>query len=321
MYWQQIYYEIAKPNINLVYIAIGCAMNKNDYPNGVDDKNNQQYPPFIKKFIGNKVIILIDPNLEKDLVIQKFVNSPTIMQENKVRIIKDTTNTIFAINDTYDFLYYPNDNKENDKTAQDIAFIYELINICLSKINKTKVILQDFSGRDTTTFYLELLNIFEKDNIINNVIFDVTQDNGNCYIEMHENNITLINNNIVQEKFLLLKDTISLPLHTKTMKERINYVIHPISWNFVNLKLNPTFQIDTYYNNKIVLMFTIYSIPFNEYSSDRTYLIAKYELLIRTILTDIVETKELDKSVIIDLMDIIYDRNLFIKAMQILNYQ
>jgi hypothetical protein len=89
-----------------VYLGIGAAM---DSCNQLTSMNNQQFPCFLNKIKGNKVVILIDPILETPLKTEQLfqemgdplilVNSEFKDEKTYFRELRTKSNsvTIFAI--------------------------------------------------------------------------------------------------------------------------------------------------------------------------------------------------------------------------------
>ena len=67
--WHKILTTVAKASCKLVYFGIGSEMND---CHKITELNNSQYPCYLNKFEGNKVIILFDSQLETPLKIEKY---------------------------------------------------------------------------------------------------------------------------------------------------------------------------------------------------------------------------------------------------------
>lgn len=118
----------------LVYLGIGCARAP-----------LQQYPPFLKKFGGRQVCILIDPDLE-----ESFTHETP---------------------DTVTFVYL----RRYFDWATEGEFIKELC-----QLPGAQLIVQDYSGTDISTYYpLQDMG----PSILRKVVFDVTYGSGGCYMD------------------------------------------------------------------------------------------------------------------------------------------
>lgn len=304
MFKELIYETVASVNNTIIYISIGCSMEH--YPE-LTFENNQQYPNFLNKFEGNKVLLLFDPNLETPLKMESLFNMNNTLSTNnnyntqKCRILNNSEVTVFAFNEL--FYYETNQHMSNElqqDTLENIILIKNIISICLNKINKTKIIVQDFTGRDLTTFYLDLFKDFNSNDLLNNVLFDVTQNNGGCIIDMnHDYAICDIHNNFIQEKYLTLKNlyTMHSTLLTKIINIRINYLNNSILWIYKKLLIGENFKDDMYIHmqyTQIKLLAYIYNINYDDLIENNNDSVKLYLLLIKIIIKDIIYAKQLD---------------------------
>ena len=206
--------NILNQPVSALYCGIGSSManymwqeNANmelvntGYKRIITDTNNQQDPIFLRKFIGRKTIILIDPELEDNL---KFILPLTLVTElSNFRIYTNQQYNVITIKEYIEYM-----NSESDNYTADFNFIATIIQSCLQ--TNTKMILQDLTGRDTTETYYKYINMFGKDNMLNNILFDVTCGNGDCLPEFNETMGSIdMNNSFIQEKFRSLT-TISM---------------------------------------------------------------------------------------------------------------
>ena len=294
-FWTNIFDKIAIPSVKIVYIAIGCCME--NYTE-ITKTNNQQYPCFLNKFDRKKVIILIDPFLEKDLKIQE----PLILvnNENKnIRFFENDNLFVFAINQSFNYEF------END-----IAIICKIIEICFNKINKAKIILQDYTGRDTTMFYTSLFNIFNKKELLNNVLFDVTQNNGGCLIELFETMApTDALDNFIQYKYLPLHEIHDYPQLDVLIKFRIDNLCYPLVYYYTDMPEFNKFHIE-----QIKLLSIIYSIDHDDNN------LIFFKNIIFAIIQDIVQLRKLNSMDHKYLLDNIHNRSIFNQTMSILKF-
>jgi hypothetical protein len=252
-HWQRIFDYISLPTTNIIYIGVGSSMG--DYQE-ITTKNNQQYPCFLNKFAGKHLVILIDPYMETNLKLLNYfeeLNDPLILQ-NQINItnttnpyIREYTNDkglFFIMNDCFysDVNQYMEQN-EIEQANHHIAIMHQIISIALGKISPSKIIFQNYSGYDTTTYYLSLFDVFNHDQLLSNVCFDVTQHNGGCFIDFDPNMITLDKNiNFIQEKYELLVNFPDSQYYLKNLKTRIDLLSYPLVWNYINLKKSIDFE-------------------------------------------------------------------------------
>jgi len=328
--WEPIFTEASRPNISLVYFGIGSAMTPESYSQDIEDCKNQQFPPFLKKYRGGKLIVLFDTKLEEHLAVEKYLKKYNHKYEKNnvdgITVLRNDEIIVYAIRENFDFYtnHYgtPDEIKESaTKASWYISNLIHIISVCLEKNPKTKMIVQDFTGRDTTYSYINLFNIFNKIELLNNIMFDVTQKDGGCFVDMNEHQASLDSNgNFIQEKYMELKKMTHSPLFKTILSDRIKNLIYPISSNYVNLKKDKPGSYDITTNWKNSLLMETYNLEFNELNKNPEYLIHKYEQLIIKILTDIIESKNTDPSAVKDIFSIIDNRGVFINSMMLFNY-
>ena len=325
-YWQTIHDTILLPSTQIVYIGIGSAM---EHYIELTEENNQQYPCFLNKFGGNKVIILIDPVLEHDLKIQTYFN----LIENPLRMINIIKNdmdapifrhfqnyntTVFAINDWF-YLealeWMPSD--KITQTNENIAILLSIINTCLEKQLKTKLIVQDYVGRDNTKFYLELFNIWNKEDVLNNILFDVSQRNEGCFIKLSPNIINIDSDkNFIQEKYMSLVDIKDSSLFIPIIVSRIDQLIFPLSKYYQELNLTPTLLKPE--THAIKYLSNVYNITCVDNSHE--YLVTYYEKLIKVMINDIVDSRDADPTIKDYLFENILNRDVFISTISVFKF-
>jgi hypothetical protein len=156
--------------------------NQKGYTRLLTRQNNQQYPIFLGKMRQSKgcAIILFDHYLEDDLKIPLPLYQTQIVIDQSTnqsifRKLEYEQTTVFAFHENYDY--------------NDIHFMTRLVEKCLS-IN-SKLIVQDFTGRDLAPLYDTLLDIFGKEEMLPNILFDVTAGNGDCLIEFVDEDCSL----------------------------------------------------------------------------------------------------------------------------------
>jgi hypothetical protein len=188
-----------------------------------------------------------------------------------------------------------------------------LIEICLGKQRKTKLILQNYTGASTVHFYNSLLSIFDKEDLLRNVIFDVTGQDPGCFWEITDEYPILDGDgNFVQMNYMSLIMMKGTPNFRPNLVGRINCLVYPVTSNFVILSKDPSFELAEM--NKIVNMCTIYSVEFNDFNKYREYLLSKLMELIRIMFIDILSTTGSDLSIDF-LLELMFNRNEFINTM------
>ncbi len=294
--WQIVYDNIYLPTTKIVYVAVGCCM---DRYTEITSENNQQYPCFLNRFPQKQVIILIDPNIEDDLRIVHYWESQgsplnQIYYDNNIpselfRHYENHAVTVFAIKASLNYEIYPIlTSSEKQKTFDDIAIIYNMISLCLSKVVPTKFILQDYTGRDTTNFYIDTMNIFGRNEVMKNVIFDVTQDDGGCFISIQESMIEVDSaGDFVHEKFMRLSMLKGSQHYRKQLTTRIDVLLYPITWCYIKMLEDKSFSLID--KHKIKQLTAVYEVEWVEDVVEPEYHIDVLKQLIDVILQDICE--------------------------------
>jgi hypothetical protein len=320
MNWSIIYDSI---NSGIVYLAVGCATNILPNSGIIEDKDNQQYPPFITKFDCFKTVILIDPLLEDFLAIEKYLimheQEYDISNSGDIKIIQSYNLIVFAIKDTFEILEY-NHSVDGDvsdpKIVSDTSRLIELVNVCLSK--NVKLIFQNFTGKDTTILYIKLFNMFERTMLLKNILFDVTQKNGGCFIDMDESQVELDDDGyFVQEKYMKLNELTNHKHFNDVFKYRVEILAYYLSHDYMQCLLEPSYKQE--FENCLKLLSFIYNIDYNEDNQTPSYLMTIYEQVFRQTITDMVISKRLDEKTVDDLMFALNNRELFTKSIKTLS--
>ena len=183
-----------KPDI--IYIGIASALGWHSIEK-ITPNLNQQYPPFLNRF-EKKLIILIDQCLEEKLVLESKMDLTCVHEsrEDKIRIFNNDkcNDKIIALNQHFYF-----DNIIQKK------FLFDLISYTLE--TNTKMIVNDYSGRDIHYNYVEILDKFPKEQILNSVLFDITQNDGGCYFDFNHFPIHYDDkNNFIQFRYKSLSE-------------------------------------------------------------------------------------------------------------------
>ncbi len=259
---QQIYTNTMKVlnenSPDVIYFAVGCFMG---YYKDITPSNNQQNPKFMNKFEGkNKIYIFMDPMLESPLKLESQMMLVQTDTDEKYRVLENGEYTVIAINQPY---YFYNRRDETEKYELDSLFLYGLVNYALEK--NIKLIVQDYSGCDIAKAYLKLIDIFDKQSILKNVLFDVTQNDGGCFVDFDKYTIEYDSkDNFFQNKFesLVKLKKINEDFFKDILVRRVNLVSYYICRyiRMINGELEMT-DFDTAHIKDIVEeMSMIYSI-------------------------------------------------------------
>jgi hypothetical protein len=156
----------------LIYLAIGCALGR--YAPG--EHPAQQNPPYLKAFHCHKICILIDPCLEMP-----------------PRATKDPIEDTLFMPIQQEFEYYS-------------QFLKNLIEICTDPLLCVKMILHDFTGKDSNQYYLAHFKDKDKANLFKNVLFDPMYGDGDCCPDLNKVNILRNSSGFIQPKYSRLQD-------------------------------------------------------------------------------------------------------------------
>ena len=204
----------------LIYFAIGCATNP-----------EQQCPSFVSEWPGKKICILMDPLLE---------SPPNYFKNNGIHSNADmavTGNTIFFIKRKYFETPFispiPGFSKDPQLSADDMKFLYGLCNLTCST---TRLIVQDYSGRNISEFYPD--NPTKE--ILDNILFDVTYNEGGCFIDFTKVQIQRRSDgSFIHPEFEPLANLRSsklLPVMQKKRKSPLCYFIHRLYQSLIGAK-------------------------------------------------------------------------------------
>lgn len=329
-HWEKIFDNLTLPTTTVCYIGIGSAMG--GYTE-ITEENNQQYPCFLENFTGKHLVILIDPLMETDLKLASYFaqSDPLVLvNENTSQYVREYTNEkgmYFIINDSfYINIHQYMDASQVEKVNQNIAILYQLISIALGKFQPSKIIYQDYTGCDTTNFYISLFDIFDRDDIfdrnmlIKNVSFDVTQLDGGCFISFKRDMIELDDQqNFIQEKYEQLIKFSHSPKYYNIIKTRIDTVSYPLVWNYIKLKESKDFeQVGL---DKVKILAAIYQVDFDISSKNYELIMSRYNQLIEIVIRDIVMSRNIDDGFVEYLLTNLENRTEFTNLMSVLKYE
>jgi hypothetical protein len=243
--------------------------------------------------------------------------------DSKIPHVREFTNSkgkFFVINDSF----YSEINQfmnpiQITKTYESIALLHQLITIALGKQKPTKVIYQDYTGNDTTLCYTNFFDGLNREELINNVCFDVTQQDGGCYIELRPDMVQLDESgNFIQEKYDLLTKHKNSPYYLKILRARIDMIAYPTVWNYVKLKESADFtQLSV---NKVEILASSYSVEFNS-KNEYNELLEQYFNLIQIVIRDIVRSRDIDDSLADYLLENLENRTNFINSLCLLKFE
>jgi len=333
--WNKISDIAAQGSTANLYLGIGAAMGSY---NQVTPENNQQFPCFLDKFGRNKVIVLFDPDLEYPLKIEEQFfrekSDPLIMVNSMMkeqgkfyfRELRNRSNSVIviAVNDSINFehnTYFDDEESRhyNQRVDVTISNMINLIGICLGKQTKTKLIMQNYTGARTVNIYNSLLSIFDRDEMLANVIFDVTGRDPGCFWEItKEYPILDDSGDFYQTNYMPLIKIRKNPLFRQNLISRIDGLVYPLTSNYVILSKDPSFELAGM--DRIMNLCMIYSIEFDDTNKNRDYLLAKFMELIQIMLHDIIRSLECDPSYIDHFIQIMFNRNEFINALAVLKF-
>jgi hypothetical protein len=167
--------EETKPS--LIYLAVGCSQSH--YPR--DKASPQEYPPFVEEWAGNKVCILIDPLLEQP---PYCFSDLGVTDQSLAAVVDIKTIRFYCLRQRFETMDPPSINSQYCTPSHvyeaDMAFLYSLCDLACR--SQTKFIYQDYSGRITDYLY-PIMRYQEPERLKANVLFDVTYNEGGCFVD------------------------------------------------------------------------------------------------------------------------------------------
>jgi len=294
-YWN-IMHSIEDFNPCIIYFAVGCSM-KHYKDCDISSNNNQQNPSFLQKFKDSKIVyIFVDPELENPL---KFDTQITLTEsyssEDCYRILKNDNIIVFAINKL--FYFYDKKDKISDiyttfKINQ--SFITSLILYCTE--NKKKLIVQDYTGIDINNSYLDFYEFFPTIKLDKYIIFDITQNNGGCFIDFDNTTVYYdTDGNFIQPNLLTLSKLKELDnnIFKVILIKRINWINYYISRQI--RIINKEIEDCQYYNKDIVYILKNLAII---HGITTEFSIENLENTIMFVMLDIIEAFDLSTDIL-----------------------
>ncbi len=150
----------------LIYLSIGCA-----------ESAEQQLPPQVQAWPGQKVCILIDPRLESPPL--AFPDYPTgrLMHsyDNGVTVVPMATSFYWPcyMRHGYDIC--------SAEVEKHMDFLEKLIVLTTAALPNTHLIVQDYSGTDVRKYYP--MDKFDRHAMCQRVLFDMTYGDGCCFVD------------------------------------------------------------------------------------------------------------------------------------------
>jgi hypothetical protein len=170
--YQRILRYCKKELPHVIYVSIGCALDWNQDPQQIQ----QQYPVVLDTFPGTRVCILIDPSLEYPPKVTRSdpaltslpIPPPAYDTRPSTPIVKDGV-IFFPVYRAFEFT-----------NPQDSEFLHTLCSLCVETHGATKLIVQDYTGRDIRPHYPT--DIFG-DAIRPWILYDMTYRDSGCYVD------------------------------------------------------------------------------------------------------------------------------------------
>jgi len=221
-----LYHELVAFDPVIIYIGVGCATNIEPTP-----VTNQQNPMFMEKYAEQKKFyIFFDPVIETPLALESQIKLNIKYEKDTLRILENNEYFVVSIKDYFHGYNFLSDSF-NDIGNEDITFLLELITYVIE--NNKKMVVQDFSGTNINSPYEKLFTIFPKQNLLNQILFDVTEDDGSCFVDFSKYPICYDNkNNFVQLRYLTLTEIkkSKSPLFAKIAEQRMDIIANNLAY-------------------------------------------------------------------------------------------
>jgi hypothetical protein len=202
----------------------------------------------LNKFQGKKLIVLVDPLLENKLAVEQLfedLNYPLVrnnnieyIKRNNLCVLQNDHVTVIVLREYFNYEEEDEEHKLNNCEYFHHSYLDTIIELTLN--NSKKLIVQDFTGRGIVTHYCDLLHKYDRQSVLNNILYDVSNNyDGQCYFEFSMEQALIINNCFLQPLFMQVRD-----LHNdqnyvyKQKKLRIEMILLLTSSNVYNNKTN-----------------------------------------------------------------------------------
>lgn len=309
-------------NPHTIHLAVGCSMQS--YEEGdISSNNNQQNPFFLERFGEKKIVsIFFDPELENPLKLDTQIKLIETYSSDDCcyRILKNDNIIVFAIKKSFNFYCNKHEVPDTNTTfGINQSFLVSLILHCTT--NKKKLFVQDYTGEIINNAYLDLCDIFPTTELIKYVMFDITQNNGGCFIDFSK---TLVHydseDNFIQPKFLTLSKLkeIDKNMFKVILIKRIDWISHYISRQI--RIINKEIENCQYYNKEIEYILKSLAII---HSNTTEISLENLENTIMFVILDIIEAFDLSPDILTHILNNNYNQKIicntlsFIKSLDI----
>jgi hypothetical protein len=292
-----------KPDI--IYLAVGCFMG---YYKDITPANNQQNPLFLQPFADKKrMYIFFDPILESPLKLESQMELVETDIGEDYRVLENDTMVVFAIKKPYYFY-------TNSTSSIEMQTICGFNKILLATIimytieEKKKLFVQDYTGFDINSAYSEFYEVFPKEKMFKHVIFDITQNDGGCFVDFSKYNVYYDSSgDFIQLKFLTLSEMKKLDegMFKASFHKRIGWLNYHISRQIriINKEIEGT-KYDVLHVEDILKNLS------NTYSITNDVSIENLENVITFIIIDITESLELPREILQYIIDNKYNQKI-----------
>lgn len=168
-------YETPLGKGDLIYVAIGCSQKW--YQQTGAQGTPQEYPPFVAEWIGRKLCILIDPELEEEPVgITQAGGAPAKLPDYMPLTLEHVRRPAITFVAARARFEWRADNEGHDAC---MTFLHGLLQRALQP-EGPHMIVQDYSGIDIRPLYpVERYGhqLFSK------VLFDITGGDAGCFVD------------------------------------------------------------------------------------------------------------------------------------------
>ena len=293
----------------IIYVAVGCSMQSYDDCN-IFPNNNQQNPFFLQKFDKlKKVFIFFDPELENPLKLNTQIELKETYSSDDCcyRILENDNIIVFAIKKEFNF--YGNKHEVPDiYTTFGInqSFLVSLMLYCTK--NKKKLFVQDYTGENINNAYINFFELFPATELIKYVMFDITQNNGGCFIDFSKTLVHYdIEDNFIQPKFLTLSKLkkIDNDMFKVLLIKRIDWVNHCLSRQI--RIINKEIAYCQYYNDEIKFILKSLVII---YSNTTEISLENLKNTIMFIIIDIIEAFDLSQDILTHILNNNYNQKI-----------
>jgi len=213
---------------DVIYLAVGCFMG---YYKDITPSNNQQDPLFLQPFAEKKrMYIFFDPALETPLKLESQLELVETESDTDFRVLENDTMIVFAIK--HPFYFYAK------YISEELQKIHGYNKILLATLilyvieEKKKMFVQDYTGADINSVYTEFFELFPKEKIFKHVMFDITQNDGGCFVDFSKYKVNYDSSgNFIQLKYLSLVEMkkIDESMFKTTFHSRIGWVNYHLS--------------------------------------------------------------------------------------------